>query len=50
MIEILVYIVTVVVTLVDGSLSQDYFLGPSYNVLDTFGAEDPKKLYCGFQI
>lgn len=51
MLEILIYFVTVILTAVNGDgLSSNYFLGPSGNVLDEFGAEDPRKIYCGFQI
>lgn len=49
MIDVLVYIVTLIVSSTSGSgLNRDQFLGPDVMILDEFGAENPRKLYCDF--
>lgn len=50
MIEILIYLVTVVVSAAGNGLNDGQFLGPDVMVLDEFGSENPRKIYCDFQI
>jgi membrane associated rhomboid family serine protease len=47
MIDIIVYIVTVIISLTKGGLSSSDFLGPNTDVLDSFGAMIPPKVHSG---
>ena len=47
MIDIIVYVVTVIISLTKGGLSNNDFLGPNYDVLITFGAQVPPKIHSG---
>lgn len=47
MIEVIVYITTIIVSFTNGSgFNMGQFLGPDVTVLDTFGAEVPYKIRC----
>ena len=50
MIEVVIYLTTVIVSLSGSGLSNNQFLGPNYDVLDTFGSQIPYKIKCEGQI
>ena len=47
MIDIIVYVVTVIISLTKGRLSDTDFLGPTSDVLISFGAQVPPKIHSG---
>ena len=52
MIDLAVYVTTLIVSFTGSyqGLNNDQFLGPDVMVLDLFGADNPKKIYCDFQV
>lgn len=48
MMDVIIYFTTIIVSYTGkyNGLNNDQFLGPDVMVLDLFGSENPKKLYC----